>query len=225
MANGNGKNNHKTRKRILMGAAALGLLAAIGGIAMALRPKNTIDPSKLASVEKGDIAKSVVATGKIEPLTKVEVKSKASGIVKQVLVDYGDHVKAGQVLAELDKEQLEARVREARANLMAAQAAVKASQATFERNKVDAEGPDVPFLKASMDRARHLHTDGLISEAVLEDSEKAYQLSLNKQLSATRNLAVSRADIARSEAQVAQAQAVLDSDEEDLRNSTIVSPM
>ncbi len=225
MANGNGKNNHKTRKRVLIGAAALGLLAAIGGIAMALRPKNTIDPSKLASVEKGDIAKSVVATGKIEPLTKVEVKSKASGIVKQVLVDYGDHVKAGQTLVELDKEQLEARVREARANLMAAQAAVKASQATFERNKVDAEGPDVPFLKASMDRARHLHSDGLISEAVLEDSEKAYQLALNKQMSSTRNLAVSRADIARSEAQVAQAQAVLDSDEEDLRNSTIVSPM
>ncbi len=225
MANGNGKNNHKTRKRVLIGAAALGLLAAIGGIAMALRPKNTIDPSKLASVEKGDIAKSVVATGKIEPLTKVEVKSKASGIVKRVLVDYGDHVKAGQTLVELDKEQLEARVREARANLMAAQAAVKASQATFERNKVDAEGPDVPFLKASMDRARHLHSDGLISEAVLEDSEKAYQLALNKQMSSTRNLAVSRADIARSEAQVAQAQAVLDSDEEDLRNSTIVSPM
>ncbi len=225
MANGNGKNNHKTRKRILLGATALGLLAAIGGIAMALRPKNTIDPSKLASVEKGDIAKSVVATGKIEPLTKVEVKSKASGIVKQVLVDYGDHVKAGQVLVELDKEQLEAQVRSARANLMAAQAAVKASQATFERNKVDAEGPDVPFLKASMDRARQLHSDGLISEAVLEDSEKAYQLALNKQMSATRNLAVSRADIARAEAQVAQARAVLDSDEEDLRNSTIVSPM
>ncbi len=224
MAN-NGKNNHKKRKRIIIGGVALGLLAAIGGLAAALRPKNTIDPSKLAAVEKGDIAKSVVATGKIEPLTKVEVKSKASGIVKQVLADYGDHVKAGQVLVELDKEQLEAQVREARANLLAAQAAVKASQATYDRNKVDAEGPDVPFLKASMDRSRQLHDDGLISEAVLEDSEKAYQLALNKQMSATRNLAVSRADIARSEAQVAQAQAVLDSDEEDLRNSTIVSPM
>jgi HlyD family secretion protein len=224
MAN-NGKNNHKKRKRIIIGAVVLGLLAAVVGIAAALRPKNTIDPSKLAAVEKGDIAKSVVATGKIEPLTKVEVKSKASGIVKQVFVDYGDHVKTGQVLVELDKEQLEAQVREARANLMAAQAAVKASQATYERNKVDAEGPDVRFLKASMDRSRQLHSDGLISEAVLEDSEKAYQMALNKQMSATRNLAVSRADIARSEAQVAQAQAVLDSDEEDLRNSTIVSPM
>ena len=223
--NGNGKNGRKKRKRIIIGAVIVGLLAAGVGIAAALRPKNTIDPSKLATVEKGDIAKSVVATGKIEPLTKVEVKSKASGIVKQVLVDYGDHVKTGQVLVELDKEELAAQVREARANLLAAQAAVKAAQATFERNKVDAAGPDVPFLKSSMDRARKLHDDGLISEAVLEDAEKAYELALNKQMSATRNLAVSRADIARSEAQVAQAQAVVDRDEENLRNSTIVSPM
>ena len=76
-----------------------------------------------------------------------------------------------------------------------------------------------------MDRAHKLYTDGLISEAVREDAEKAYQLSLNKQMSATRNLAVARADIARSQAQVAQAEALLDRDEEDLRNSTIVSPM
>jgi HlyD family secretion protein len=225
MANGNGKNNHKKRKRIILGVVALGLIGAMVSIGAALRPNHAIDPSKLANVEKGDIAKSVVATGKIEPLTKVELKSKASGIVKKVLVDYGDHVKAGQVLVELDKEQLEAQVRESRANLLAAQASVKAAQATYERNKVDAEGPDVPFLKASMNRARKLHDDGLISEAVLEDAEKAYQLALNKQMSATRNLAVARADVARSQAQVAQAEAVLDRDEEDLRNSTIVSPM
>jgi HlyD family secretion protein len=225
MANGNGKNNHKRRKRIILGVVVLGLAGAIVSIGAALRPNHEIDPSKIAKVEKGDIAKSVVATGKIEPLTKVEVKSKASGIVKKVLVDYGDHVKTGQVLVELDKEQLEAQVRESRANLLAAKASVKAAQATYERNKVDAEGPDVPFLKSSMDRARKLHDDGLISEAVMEDSEKAYQLALNKQMSAIRNLAVARADMARSDAQVAQAEAVLDRDDEDLRNSTIVSPM
>jgi HlyD family secretion protein len=225
MANGNGKNNHKKRKRIILGAVVLGLAGAVVGIGAALRPDHAIDPSKIVAVEKGDIAKSVVATGKIEPLSKVEVKSKASGIVEKVLVDYGDHVKTGQVLVELDKEQLQAQVREARANLLAAQASAKAAQASYERSKVEAEGPDVPFLKAGMDRAQKLYTDGLISEAVREDAEKAYQLALNKQMSATRNLAVARADIARSEAQVAQAEALLDRDEEDLRNSTIVSPM
>ncbi|MBZ5627482.1 MAG: HlyD family secretion protein, partial [Acidobacteriia bacterium] len=43
------------------------------------------------------------ATGKVTPITKVEVKSKASGIVKKLLVDYGDRVKKGQLLAQLDK--------------------------------------------------------------------------------------------------------------------------
>ena len=64
-----------------------------------------IDPSKLAKVEKGDLAKSVVATGKVTPITKVEVKSKASGIVKKLLVEYGDTVKKGQLLAQLDKDR------------------------------------------------------------------------------------------------------------------------
>lgn len=78
---------------------------------MAVMGSNTaIDPNRLSAVERGDIARSVVATGKIELPAKVEVKSKASGLVKQIFVDYGDTVKQGQVLVELDKEELQARV-------------------------------------------------------------------------------------------------------------------
>jgi HlyD family secretion protein len=134
-------------------------------------------------------------------------------------------VKAGQVLAELDKVQLEANVREARANLQAAQASLEAAEATLERNKVEAEGPDVPFLKMGMERARQMYKDGLISKALVEDAEKGYQLALNRQMSAQRNIAVSRAEVLRTKAQVAQAQAALERSEEDLRNSTIVSPI
>jgi len=53
---------------------------------------NKIDPSKLAKVERHDLAKSVVATGKVEPITKVEIKSKASGIVKKLYVDASDKI-------------------------------------------------------------------------------------------------------------------------------------
>ena len=220
-------NNHRNghRKWYLLAVAGVIVIGGGIGIAAALHPSNTIDPSKLSSVTRGDLARSVVATGKIEPLVKVEVKSKASGIVEKILADYGDHVKTGQVLVELDKEQLQARVAEAQANLQAAQAAVESAQATYERNKVDAEGPDLPFLKASVDRNRKLAADGLVSSAVLDDSDREYRLALNKQVSAQRYLAVSRAEIARNKAQVAQMQAALDSAEEDLRNSTIVSPM
>jgi len=61
----------------------------------ALSPSRTIDPP-LASAERGDLARVVVATGKIQPLSKVEIKSKASGIVKKLYVDYGERVKQGQ---------------------------------------------------------------------------------------------------------------------------------
>ena len=219
-------NNHKKRRRwIVAGAVLVALIGCGFGIAAALRPNRQIDSSKLATVERGDLARSVVATGKIEPLTKVEVKSKASGIVEKIFSDYGDRVKQGQVLVELDKEQLRARVAEARANLQAAEAAVESAQATFERNVVEAQGPDVPFLKSAAERQRKLGAEGLVSLAVADEAEKAYQLALNKQLSAQRNVAVSRAEVARANAQVAQMRAALDNAEEDLRNSTIVSPM
>jgi HlyD family secretion protein len=222
----NGKK-HQRRRRfwIVTGSIGVILAAAIWGIGSALRPNNKIDPSKLAKVERGEIAKSVVATGKIEPLAKVEVKSKASGIVKKVFVMYGDTVKTGQVLVELDREQLAARVRELTANLQAAQAARESAEATYSRNQVDAQGPDLPFLKSNTERARDLSKQGLVSKSVLEDSEKAYQLGLNKQRSALEGVAVSRAEVSKAKAQVAQAQAALEQAQEDLQNATIVSPM
>ncbi len=227
MANGtNGRKNGRRRRRFIwMGALVVILGGAFFGVKAALKPNNQIDPSKLATVEKGDIARSVVATGKIEPLAKVEVKSKASGLVKQVFVHYSDWVKKGQVLVELDKEELQAQVRESRAALMASQAAEDSASATYEKNKVEAEAPDLPFLKANMDRARQLKSQGLIAQAVMEDAERTYQSSLNKQMTALRNINVSRAEIARAKAGVAEAQATLDRADENLRNSTIVSPM
>lgn len=221
----NGRNGRKRRRWILWSVIILVLVGIGIGVKASLSPNHTIDPSKLVEIEQGDIARSVVATGRIEPRAKVEVKSKASGIVKEIFVDYGEWVKNGQILVELDKEELQARVREARATLLAAEAAEQAAQAAWERNKVEAEGPDLPFLKSSMERGKQLHTDGLISRSVLEDAEKAYQLALNKQMTALRNVSVARAEIARAKAQIAQTRAALDRAEEDLRNSTIVSPM
>ena len=224
--NGNGKAAKKRRRRIIFGLVALLILVGGGyGVFAALSPNHVIDPSKLATVERGDLAKVVVATGKIQPLSKIEVKSKASGIVKKLYVDYGDRVKQGQVLAELDKVQLEASVRASEANYQAAQAARDSAVASLERSKVDAEGPDVPFLKLNMERAQQMFKDGVMSKSLVEDAEKNYQLALNKQVSAQRNLIVARAEIAKAEAQVAQAKAALENAQEDLRNSTIVSPI
>jgi HlyD family secretion protein len=213
-------------KRLLLAAALCGGLVGGGWALKAkLRPDYSIDPSKIATVERGDIARSVVATGKIEPRVKVDVKSKASGIVKKLLVDYGQFVRVGDVLAELDKEELDARVREARASLVGAQAAEQSASAAYERTRAEAEAPEIPFLKASLDRARDLHEQGLIARAVFEEAGRAHEVARNKQLIALRSVSVTKAEIGRAKAQVAQAQAALDRAEEDLRNSTIVSPM
>ena len=118
VVNGNGNNKKKRRKLIIWGSVvAVIVLLIAGGVFAATRGGTKIDPSKLAKVEKGDLAKSVVATGKVTPITKVEVKSKASGIVKKLLVDYGDRVKKGQLLAQLDKIEIEAQVEQSRAAL------------------------------------------------------------------------------------------------------------
>src|SRR2546426_11892985 len=143
--NGNVNGRKKRRKRIIIISAIVVVLVLIVGVAVAFsHGSSKIDPSKLAKVEKGDLAKSVVATGKVEPITKVEVKSKASGIVKKLLVEYGDRVKKGQLLAQLDKVEIEAGVEQSRASLEAAQANRKGAEADYERSKVDAESPDVP---------------------------------------------------------------------------------
>src|SRR6185437_8902290 len=147
----NGKK--KSRRLIyILGSFAI-IIVIVVGLVAATRGSTKIDPSKLAKVERGDLAKSVVATGKVEPITKVEVKSKASGIVKKLDVDYGDHVKQGQLLAQLDKIEIEAQVEQSHAALQAAQANLKSAEADYERAKVDAEGPDVPLLKRAYNRA------------------------------------------------------------------------
>jgi HlyD family secretion protein len=224
----NGKNGKKGRLRrrlIWTGILTVLLAGAFFGVKAAFKPDYSIDASKLADVTQGNIARSVVATGKIQPRSKVEVKSKASGIVQKILTDYGDWVKQGQILVELDKEELQAQVREATAGLTAAEAAEESAKAAHERNQVDAQGPDLPFLKTGMERAHNLHSEGLIARSLLEDAEKAYQLGLNRQTSALRSVAITRAEIARAAAQVAQTKAVLERAQENLRNSTIVSPM
>ena len=216
----------KRRKWIIIGSVILVFFVLVGGAVVAFsHGASKIDPSKLAKVEKGDLAKSVVATGKVEPITKVEVKSKASGIVKKLYVEYGDRVKKGQLLAQLDKIEIEAGVEQSRASLEAAQANLASSKADYERAKVDAEGPDVPLLKRSYDRALQMQKDGVVSMSALDDAEKEYKLAVNKQNVARAQMLVLQAKIAQAQAQVAQDGANLKQLEEQLSYTDIVSPI
>jgi HlyD family secretion protein len=224
--NGNGNNKKKRRRRIIyICVGVFGVLALAGAVIAATRGGTKIDPSKLAKVEKGDLAKSVVATGKVEPITKVEIKSKASGIVKKLYVDAGDRVKKGQLLAELDKEEIAAQVEQAKAQLEASEASARGSQADYERAKVDAEGPDVPMLKRAYDRAQGMAKEGVVSASALDDAQKNYEMSLNKQNVAKAQLQVLKAKIGQATAQVARDRANLMQLEEQLSYTTVTSPI
>jgi HlyD family secretion protein len=224
--NGNGAQKKKRRRVwIWSGAAIAFVLLIAGGVIAATRGGTKIDPTKLAKVERGDLAKSVVATGKVTPITKVEVKSKASGIVKRLYVDYGDRVKQGQLLAQLDKAEIQAQVDQSRAALEAAEANLKSAQADYQRAKVDAEGPDVPLLKRAYDRDVSMAKDGVVSESALEDAQKNYELALNKQNVAKAQVTVLNAKIAQAQAQVVEDQANLKQLEEQLSYTDIVSPI
>ena len=222
MANG---KNHKKKRWLIFTIVAVAVVALVIVAVAATRGGTKIDPTKLAKVEKGDLAKSVVATGKVTPITKVEIKSKASGIVKKLYVDAGDKVHTGQVLAELDREEIQAQVNSSRAQLVSAQATAKGAEADLKRAEVDAQGVDIPTLQRAYERAQQMARDGVVSASALDDAQRAYELAVNKRDVARAQYTVNKAKVAQAQADVQKSQATLSQLEEQLSYTTITSPI
>ncbi len=186
---------------------------------------SSIDPNKLAKVTRGDVARSVIATGKIQPITKVEVKSKASGIVEKLFVDINNQVHKGQQLAQLDQQEITAEVEAQRAQLAAAEANVSTYQANIEQDKVNAAAPDLPMYKATLDRNLEMQKLGIVSRQALDDANKDYLAALTRRDSSKAQIGVDTAKLKQARAQVMQNQASLKQLEEQLSYTTIVAPM
>jgi len=197
--------------------AGLGLAHVVKG--------TTIDANKLGKVTKGDVARSVVATGKIQPITKVEVKSKASGIVEKLYVDINNVVKKGQPLAQLDQVEIQAQVSAQRAQLASTEANVSTLEANIEQDKVNAAAPDLPMYKASLDRYSEMQKLGVVSRQALDDSNRDYLAALTKRDSSKAQVGVDTAKLKQAKAQVMQSQASLKQLEEQLGYTTIIAPM
>jgi HlyD family secretion protein len=220
----NGKN-HKKKRLVIISVVVVAVVALVIVAVAATRGGTKIDPTKLAKVEKGDLAKSVVATGKVTPITKVEIKSKASGIVKKLYVDAGDTVKKGQVLADLDRDEIEAQVNSSRAQLLSSESNQTAAEADMKRAQVDAEGVDIPTLKRAYERAQDMAKSGVVSKSALDDAQRAYIMAVNKQDVARAQLAVSKAKVAQARADVQKSKATLQQLEEQLSYTTIIAPI
>jgi HlyD family secretion protein len=158
-------------------------------------------------VERGTLLQTVVATGTTEPLSRVEVKSQVSGLIRRVLVEKGDRVTPGQPLFELDRDRLEARVSglEAALAMRRAEAAHdlvgRASIVLDEKRRDHAR---------SLELARH----GVVSPTELERAERAVRL-------AQVDLTDARAETDARRAAVLEAEYALRQAQKDLEESVI----
>ena len=196
------------------------VLAALG----VFRRSKPIPPEKIVTIERGDIARSVVARGRIEPLSKVEVKSKANGIIMSLLADVGDSITNGQVLAELDKEDLQAQVRQAKATVDAEEANSHAAMAEEAKARIEAANPELEFARRDFVRAQELFKQKIASQQQLDDASRAHEVAKNRQQLLEATVQTAGAQVEQARARVAAAKAAHDRAEETLRYATIRAP-
>ena len=135
-------------------ASIVVVVLCVGGFLMKPKSKESFSAKdfEMVKVEKGNVAYSVTASGKIQPINQVSVGTQVSGIIEQVLVDYNDEVKEDQVLARLDTSVLQENLNDAKARLDLATAKKKISELNHER-------------------LSKLYKEKLISKANLEEAE------------------------------------------------------
>jgi HlyD family secretion protein len=217
----------RKKGRLWLWISLVVLVVLVGaGVGIAhLASGSGIDPNKIAKVSRGDVARSVVATGKITPITQVEVKSKASGIVEKLYVDINNVVHKGQPLAQLDQQEISDQVAAQRAQLAAAQANVTNFDAALEQDKVNAAAPDLPMYKVTLDRNTEMVKEGLVPQQNLDNANRDYLAALTKRDSSKAQIGVDNAKLKQARAQGAQSEASLNQLEEQLGYTTIMAPM
>ena len=214
----------KSSRGLLITSGVVVLLVIILAALGVFRRSKPIPPEKIVTIERGDIARSVVARGKIEPLSKVEVKSKANGIIMFLLADVGDSVTNGQVLAELDKEDLQAQVRQAKATVDAEEANLHAATAEEAKARIEAANPELEFARRDFVRAQELFKQKIASQQQLDDASRAHEVAKNRQQLLDATVQTAGAQVEQARARVAAAKAAHERAEETLRYATIRAP-
>ena len=148
----------KVKKGFIIAAIVLAVLLVLFFV---LKPGGKVQMTlETAPVTRSTITNSVTATGTVEPVTEVEVGTQVSGIINKLYVDYNDEVKAGQVIAEMDKVTLQAELESAQSNLASAKT-------------------EYDYRLKEYNRSKTLHEKELISEADYDLAVYNYQKALN----------------------------------------------
>jgi len=215
----------KAWKKIAIGAGILVLLVGIVSFTVYQSRKNVVTV-QTGKAQHEDLATIVSASGEIKPKTYVNVGANAFGKITHLYVKEGDHVKKGQLLAQIENVQPEADVNANQASLQAAQTDAVAAEAGMKTSQADLlrAQADYERNKLDWDRAQSLFKDGLISKSDFDSRKNAWA-------TADAGLTQSQARVAQAKAQkdsadrhVAQAQATLTHYTDLLRKTTYPSP-
>lgn len=165
------------------------------------------------AVTTGEVRRIVAASGAVRALVTVEVGSQLSGQLAEVLVDFNDIVEEGQVIARLDPQTYETRVREAEASRATALASLALQRATLTRVSANTRTAQLDF-----DRTQTLSERGTASAAALDNARATLDAAL-------ADVTVAQAQIRNAEAVLAQRDATLEGARIDLARTTIRSPI
>ncbi|MCX7173521.1 MAG: efflux RND transporter periplasmic adaptor subunit, partial [Proteobacteria bacterium] len=192
---------------VVLGAAgAYGGLRYFGGSADQPR-------FKLAKIENGPLTAVVSATGTLNPVVSVQVGSQVSGQIKEILVDFNSPVKAGQLIARIDPETFQLRVRQAEADLEATRAAFAVQRAEVARARASLMDAQRDF-----ERKKLLVEKNFISAAERDKAQTTYDVAV----AATQ---VAEAQARNSSAVVTQRESQLEQAKVDLERTAIRSPV
>lgn len=182
---------------------------------------------RLAKITRGPLTAAVSASGTINPVASVQVGSQVSGQIREVLVDFNSNVKADQIIARIDPESYQYRVRQAQADLDAAIAQVAVQQAQVAARRADVTRAEVTLADGRLDLSRkeQLVERNFISPAE-RDKARSVMRAQEEDLKAARAaLDVAGAQVKNNEAVVKQRRAALASAQVDLDRTVIKSPV
>jgi HlyD family secretion protein len=192
------------RSRRLIVLAVLVVLAA-GAVAGAQMFAQAEQPARyrFAKADIGPIVSAVSATGTVNPVVTVLVGSQLSGQIKELLADFNTPVKTGQVVARLDSDQIEARMAQAKADLLAARAALAQSHAQAERTRAEIDSAGANLANA---RAQGMRAEAVLKEAERDLRRKSELLGRGAATAADTDRAQTSVDTGRAEIAAARAQ-------------------
>ncbi len=215
----------KAWQKVAIGAGAVVLLVIIVAFTVHQSGKNVVTV-QTGKAQRQDLATVVSASGEIKPKTYVNIGANAFGKITHLYVKEGDHVKRGQLLAQLENVQSSADVNANEASLQAAQTDSLAAEAALRTAEADLLRAQADYDRNKLDwsRAQSLFKDGLISKSDFDSRKNAWATADAGLTQATARVAQAKAQNDSASRHIAQAKATLTHYTDLLRKTTYPAP-